>query len=138
VNSGNDFPKVVFVDENAFIKQMQSLSSVHQLITQGAIEHVLAADGLALAKTPWLKSLGAGLWEFRIGSSLSSVLKKALAEPIGHRGNIKILVRVFVAFRGEQIILISCFDKLPHGGGKRQNKAITEARSLLLSYRRKS
>lgn len=138
MNIGKDSPKVVFIDESTFIKHIKDLRSVHQLITQLAIEHVLASDGLALAKTQWLKSLGSGLWEFRIGPSINSVLKYALAEPTGQQGNLKILVRVFVAFKDDEIILISCFDKLRHGGGKRQSKAIDEARSLLLNYRRKS
>lgn len=125
---------VLFVDKDKFFSQMGNLSSTHQIITRLAIEHLLAIEGLSLAQTSWLKSLGSGLWELRIGPSTNSVLKKVADAPIPKTAESKILVRVFVSFKENEIILISCFDKLRHGGGKRHDKAIGNARSMLLQY----
>ena len=131
-------PEVTFIDQEKFIRQLSDLYPIHQIVTRLAIEYFLVQQGLGLAKTSWLKSLGAGLWEFRIGPSIKGVLKKVSKENLKEVPNSKILIRVFVSFKDGRILLISCYDKLRNGGGTRQEKAIKAARLMLLIYQGRS
>jgi hypothetical protein len=90
---------------------------------------------MALARGSLLKALGKGLWEFRIGRNLKSVLKGAGVALPPKAKNMKIVVRVFCSFEADGILLLGCYNKLRNGGGLAQNNAITKARSLLLTFR---
>jgi hypothetical protein len=88
-----------------------------------------------LASGSLLKALGGGLWEFRIGRNLKSVLKGAGVTLSSNTKNRKIVVRVFCSFEEDGILLLGCYDKLRYGGERAQSVAITKARSLLLTFR---
>ncbi len=91
---------------------------------------------MGLASSHWLKPLGAGLWEFRIGRNMKGVLKSEGVELSSAVTNRKILIRVFCSFEQDGILLLGCYNKLRSGGGRAQNLAINKARALLLTYRR--
>lgn len=126
--------RITFADAKLFESQVRDLSSIEQAVVLVAIEQILIKDRLALASGPWLKSLGSGLWEFRIGGSYKAVVSRARLESFPDVPNFKILIRVFCGFQAKNILLISCYDKRRNGGGKRQDEAIRRARQLRLQY----
>jgi hypothetical protein len=106
-----------------------------QSVVRGLLLEVLAVKGMALASDSLLKAVGSGLWEFRIGRNLKSVLKAAGIALPHNAKNRKVLVRVFCSFEDEGILLLGCYDKLRNGSDRAQNIAIQNARSLLLTFR---
>jgi hypothetical protein len=128
-------PQKSLLYSKEFLRQEKELPSEVQVVVRGLLLEVLALEGLSLASGTLLKALGRGLWEFRIGRNLKSVLKAAgVALPHNAR-NRKVLVRVFCSFEDEGILLLGCFDKLRNGSDRAQNIAIQNARSLLLTFR---
>jgi hypothetical protein len=118
-----------------FLRQEKELAPEVQSVVRGLLLEVLAVKGMALASGTLLKALGSGLWEFRIGRNLKSVLKAAgIALPHNARTR-KVLVRVFCSFEDEGILLLGCYDKLRNGSDRAQNIAIQNARALLLTFR---
>ena len=98
-----------------------------------AIEEILEKDGIALASTPWLKALGEGLHEFRVRHDAATIT--ALYADSGASKPAKpakILLRLFVHFHGQKIILLlHGYDKGSDDSPRRQNKEIEEARKRL-------
>lgn len=102
-----------------------------------AIEEILEKDGIALASTPWLKALGEGLHEFRVRHDAATIT--ALYADSGASKPAKpakILLRLFVHFHGQKIILLlHGYDKGSDDSPRRQNKEIEEARKRLRAWR---
>lgn len=119
-----------------YLRQLKNLSPEDQSIVRLLVLEILGGKGMGLASSHWLKPLGAGLWEFRIGRSMKSVLKSEGVELSSAVTNRKILIRVFCSFEQDGILLLGCYNKLRSGGGRAQNLAINKARALLLTYRR--
>jgi hypothetical protein len=118
-----------------YLRQEEDLPVLIQQVVRILVINVLIGGGPGLAKTSWLKPLGQGLWEFRIGGSMNSVLARAGISSTPSFGNQKLLVRVFCAFEDEGVLLIGCYNKLSLGGGRPQSLAITRARKVLLTLR---
>ena len=118
-----------------FSRQMRDLPPEVQSVVRALLIEVLLVEGMKLASGSLLKALGSGLWEFRIGRNLKSVLKAAGVAVSPNIKNRKIVVRVFCSFEHDGILLLGCYDKLRHGGDRAQNTAITQAKSLLLTFR---
>ena len=116
-----------------YLRQEEDLPVLIQQVVRLLVINVLIGGGPALAKTSWLKPLGQGLWEFRIGGNVDSVLMRAGISSTPSFGNQKLLVRVFCAFEDEGVLLIGCYNKLRLGGGRPQSLAITRARKVLLT-----
>ena len=125
---------ITFADAKLFESEVRALSNMEQAVALIAIERILIKERLALANGPWLRSPGSGLWEFRIGGSYKAVVSRARLKSIPDVPNFKILIRVFCSFQSKNILLISCYDKKRHGGGKKQDEAIRRARQLRLHY----
>ncbi|MEZ5095041.1 MAG: hypothetical protein R2731_02285 [Nocardioides sp.] len=102
-----------------------------------AIEEILEKDGIALASTPWLRALGEGLHEFRVRHDAATI--KALYADSGASKPAKpakILLRLFVHFHGQKVILLlHGYDKGGDDSPRRQNKEIEEARKRLRAWR---
>lgn len=118
-----------------FERFARSLSDFKFAALDMAIKHVLADRGLDLAGTNWLRPLGKGLHEFRVRHDADDMARMFdLAS--GHAGTKgeEVLLRVFVHFYGEKIILLlGGFDKSREA--KRQQREIDAARSLLVQFR---
>jgi hypothetical protein len=128
-------PQKSLLYSKEFLRQEKELPPEVQVVVRGLLLEVLALEGMSLASGTLLKALGSGLWEFRIGRNLKSVLKAAgIALPRNSR-NRKIVVRVFCSFEDEGVLLLGCFDKLRNGSDRAQNIAIQNARSLMLTFR---
>ncbi len=119
-----------------YLRQLKTLSPEDQSIVRLFVLEILGGKGIGLASSHWLKPLGAGLWEFRIGRNLKGILKSEGIEFASSLANRKILIRVFCSFEKDGILVLGCFNKLRSGGGRAQNLAINKARTLLLTYRR--
>ena len=118
-----------------FLRQERNLPAEVQSVVRALLLEVLLVEGMNLASGSLLKALGGGLWEFRIGRNLKSVLKGAGVTASPNIKNRKIVVRVFLSFEDGGILLLGCYDKLRHGGDRAQNVAISQARILLLTFR---
>lgn len=105
-----------------------------------ALKTVLTVRGLELARTEWLKALGGGLHEFRVrhdaaeidqmfGGADADEVTNAISPPR------TILLRVFVHFYGDKVILLlSGYDKRRDLSAKRQEREIAQARKCLTAW----
>ena len=118
-----------------FLRQEKDLTVEVQIVVRVLLIEVLLTEGMNLASGSLLKALGNGLWEFRIGRNIKSVLKGVGVTLSPNTKNMKILIRVFCSFEEDGILLLGCYDKLRHGGDRAQNIAINKAKSLLLTFR---
>ena len=104
-----------------------------------ALQEVLAVNGINLASGAWLKSLGSGLYEFRIRHSASEIqgmYKTANRGLVG--GAEAILLRIFVAFEGQKlIVLLGGYDKGKNDKQGFQQAQIEIARKRLRDWKRR-
>jgi len=114
-----------------------SLSDVEFAAMDAAITHVLECEGLALASTPWLAPLGQGLYEFRVrhdAATIESMYSAAGASTSRAPG--RILLRLFVHFHGDKIILMfQGYNKGKDSSATRQNKEIQRAVKMLRAWK---
>jgi hypothetical protein len=120
-----------------FERFAEDLPEAKFVALQEAVIRVLAVRGLELAGTEWLKLLGAGLHEFRIRHDAHQIQRMfgGVSGEVTHlRG--KVLLRVFVHFYGDRVILLlGGYDKGASPKGRRQQREITEARRLLTQFK---
>jgi hypothetical protein len=102
------------------------------------LQEVLAVNGIELASSAWLKSLGTGLFEFRIRHSASEIQAMYKVANRGlARGAEAILLRIFVAFEGEKlIVLLGAYDKGKNDKRGFQQSQIEIARKRLRDWKR--
>lgn len=116
---------------------MDDLGAQEFAALNAAITHVLEPHGMSLVRTEWMKALKQGLYEFRIRHNEREILS-AYAEtdtPLPPAKPGKILLRVFVTFHGDKVILLfSGYDKGKDPSEKRQQKEIARARKLLRAW----
>lgn len=111
---------------------LKSLNQAEYAAFRAAVDYVLEPEGISLSGTHWMKPLGDGLWEFRIRHLAADI--KAKYASIGKNGPQppeKILLRVFVHFYGNKVIL------LLHGYDKGANNSPTQQQKEILAARRR-
>lgn len=129
---------VKVLESPRYRKQFAGLREPVQAIVEVAIQTILMEQGIALATGNWLKYIGDGVWEFRVGKSVKAVYSKA-GFPLSDRmPDFYLLIRVFCAFEAGVIVLLGCYDKQRFSGGKRQLAAIAAAKNELLTFRGRS
>lgn len=97
---------------------IQDLAAPKRASMVAAIREILTQQGIDVCGTPFGKHLGEGLAEFRVREDA-------------------ITLRLFFHAHGvKQILLLSGFDKGRFGGGRRQAKAIAQARKFLADFKR--
>ena len=103
------------------------------------MQEVLAVNGISLASGAWLKPLGSGLYEFRIRHSASEIQAMYKAANKGLVGAAEaILLRVFVAFEGQRlIVLLGAYDKGKNDKQGFQQAQIQIARKRLRDWKRR-
>ncbi len=117
-----------------FQRFAKSLSDFKFAALDMAVKHVLADRGLDLRGSHWLRHIGEGLYEFRVrhGSSEIAQMFDTSSPGVGAKKE-KVLLRVFVHFYGERIILLlGGFDK--GVDSKRQQREIKKAKQLLVQF----
>lgn len=102
-----------------------------------AIDRVLSVRGIDLARTEWLKALGEGLHEFRVRHDADEVARMFGGDPPEVEGpEEKVLLRVFVHFYGDKVILLlGGYDKGADPKERRQQREIADARRLLAQFK---
>lgn len=119
-----------------YVNQLRRLTPEVMAIVEALVDRLLLEQGMILTNGNWLKPLGDGLWEFRIGQSFKSALRAAGASDLSGIRSRRILIRVFFAFDKDSVVLLGCYNKLKSGGERPQNIAINKAKDLLLTYKR--
>ncbi|MEI2699041.1 MAG: hypothetical protein V9E94_12100 [Microthrixaceae bacterium] len=116
-----------------FQRFVDDLSDLKFVALDTAIDRVLSARGIDLVRTEWLKALGEGLHEFRVRHDADEVARMFggdVPDAVGRPE--KVLLRVFVHFYGQKVILLlGGYDKGDDPKPRRQQREIAEARRLL-------
>lgn len=120
---------------------MDSLTLAEFAALRAAIVRVLEVRGIELGSTRWLKALGEGLFEFRVRHDAATIealhapasqAPRQTHQPTQH----KILLRLFVHFHGNKVILLlHGYDKGRNDSPRKQNKEIQEARKRLAQWK---
>ena len=104
-----------------------------------ALQEVLAVNGINLASGAWMKSVGGGLYEFRMRHSASEI--QGMYKAVNRRlegGAEAVLLRIFVAFAGEKVIvLLGAYDKGKNSKQLFQQRQIEIARKRLREWNRR-
>lgn len=113
------------------------LSAAKFAALDAALRHQLQRQGIGLAGTAWLKPLKDGLYEFRVRSTAAEIVRMyADAAHVPPEDTEAILLRVFVAFHGNRIVLLlDGYDKATDPSPKRQQREIAAARKLLRAWK---
>lgn len=114
---------------------MRELTPTKRRAIGVAINEYLAHLGVNVVETEFGKSLGEGLYEFRLDQNAEEVLRKRGKEARPEKEEEKILLRVFFHPYGRKIILLlSGYDKAEDTSKHRQDGEIAEARKLLRQW----
>lgn len=90
-----------------FGRFIDGLSDFKFVALDTAIDRVLSVRGIDLARTEWLKALGEGLHEFRVRHDADEVARMFGGDAPDMDGEPeKVLLRVFVHFHGQKIVLL--------------------------------
>lgn len=115
---------------------MQSLPGAKRRAIGVAINEFLRYLGPDVVRTDFGKSLGEGLYEFRVDQDAEQVLRKAGKNAKPEPERVKILLRVFFHPHGNKLLLLlSGYDKAEHSSKHHQNAQIEEARRLLRHWK---
>ena len=104
-----------------------------------ALTEVLARQGTNVCETEFGKTLGKGLFEFRLRHTRDELQAKVQPHLDTAEGSsaepTKVLLRVFFAVYGDKIVLLLAgYDKGRDPSPRRQNKEISEARKRLKAH----
>ena len=120
-----------------FQRFVEELSDVQFAALDTAIQRVLCVRGIDLVRTQWLKALGRGLHEFRVRHHAGEIARMFGGDPLTAppRGE-RVLLRVFVHFYGDKVILLlGGYDKGAGPKARRQQREIQRARRLLDEFK---
>lgn len=122
-----------------YVRFVERLDGWQRHIVDIAVRTILAHQGHNVCQTEWGKSLGKGLYEFRIRRTLRTICSTTGTElPTGVDPDREVLLRVFFAVEGDRIVLLlGGYDKGADPSDKRQEKAIKQARMLLTQHRQR-
>ena len=120
-----------------FRRFVDDLSDLKFVALDTAIVRVLSLRGIDLADTEWLKALGKGLHEFRVRHDAGEIAHMFGGDALTVTPpSAKILLRVFVHFYGERmILLLGGYDKGDDPTSRRQQREIARARRRLAQFK---
>lgn len=120
-----------------FERFIDELSDFKFVALDAAIDRVLSVRGIDLVRTEWLKALGQGLHEFRVRHDRSEIARMFGDDAPEVEGRPeKVLLRVFVHFHGQKVVLLlGGYDKGEDPKARRQQREIAEARRLLGQFK---
>jgi hypothetical protein len=123
--------------DNPFARFVAHLPDVAAVALEVAIDLVLAAQGIDLARTEWLRPLGRGAYEFRVRHDATEIARMFDGGSIA-AGSPKrdMLLRLFVHFHGDRrILLLNGYDKGADTSQRRQQRDFAYARRLLRQFK---
>ena len=116
---------------------LDSLTEQKFAAMDAAILLILQPRGLTLGDTKWLTALGGGLWEFRVrntASEIKAMYSDAAKDPT--KVSEKILLRLFVHFYGQKVVLLlHGYDKAGNDSQRNQEREINLARKRLKEWK---
>lgn len=123
-------------------KFIDSLAPDERAALVAAIDLILSRHGAAVCEGEFGKALGKGLFEFRLRKTYDEIVQRYPGEETGvkppdqdRRG--EILLRLYFHPHGDKLILLLCgYNKRQGGQGKREQKAIKQARKYLRDFKR--
>jgi hypothetical protein len=122
-----------------FTAWVEKLSESKFVALDAALRLVLAARGLDLVRTEWLKPLGEGLHEFGVRHD-GDEIRRMFGDEVAASGRRRerILLRVFVHFHGSRVVLlVAGYDKGKDASERRQQREIVQARKCPADWRRR-
>ena len=121
----------------SFERFVNGLSDFKFVAIDVSIDRVLSVRGIDLVRTEWLKALGEGLHEFWVRHEADEIIRMFGGEPPEVDGQPeKVLLRVFVHFYGQKVVLLlGGYDKGDDPRKRRQQREIIEARRLLAQFK---
>lgn len=109
----------------------------HDAIVYG-LQVILAREGAGVCGTEFGRTLGKGLYEFRLRHTRDELQIKAESQQAGSGPSVqpvKVLIRVFFAVYGDRIVLLlGGYDKAVDDSRHRQNREIEQARGRLRAH----
>jgi putative component of toxin-antitoxin plasmid stabilization module len=134
-----DWTIEVFEADNGsqpFAQFVAKLTPAQRLALNAAVEHRLVPFGMELVRTEWMKPLKEGLYELRIRHHAHEIARlDRNAAPGSSSRSERILLRVFVHFYGNRIVLLlGGYDKGKEPSERRQQHEIASARKLLRQF----
>jgi hypothetical protein len=120
-----------------FQRFIDDLSDFKFVALDAAIDRVLSVRGIDLVRTEWLKALGDGLHEFRVRHDAEEIARMFGGEAPEVAGQAqKVLLRLFVHFYGEKVILLlGGYDKGDDPKARRQQREIADPRRYLPQFK---
>ena len=114
---------------------IQSLDADKRASIIAAVETVLTLLGTDVCRSEYGKSLGGGLFEFRVRHDEGTLRRKAGEEASSVRRRRDIVLRLFCHAYGDRVILIlGGYDKGVAPGKRRQDREIEIARKRLRTF----
>jgi len=114
--------EIEFYEDNAgrkpCLEWIRELGARERRVLGTALREILQQQGIRVCSSPFGKQLGEGLFEFRLRED-------------------NLLLRVFCHAYGNQIVLLSGYDKGKHPRSRRQQREIAEARKRLSAWRQR-
>lgn len=118
---------------------IEGLSTAKKLAVRAALVNILGRQGPNVCESEFGKSLGGGLYEFRLRHHEAEVLARVrpdLAKRVEEAEKEKILLRVFFHPHGDKLILLlGGYDKGKDPSEKRQQREIDDARKALKAWK---
>ena len=109
----------------------------HDAIVYG-LQVILAREGAGVCGTEFGRTLGKGLYEFRLRHTRDELQIKAESQQAGSGPSVapvKVLIAVFFAVYGDRIVLLlGGYDKAMDDSRHRQNREIEQARGRLRAH----
>lgn len=119
-----------------FAQFVTKLTPAQRVAISATIEHRLVPFGIDLVSTEWMKALKEGLYELRIRHHADEITGPDQEPTARAPGGERILLRVFVHFYGNRIVLLlGGYDKGNDPSDRRQQREIAAARKLLTQFR---
>ena len=114
---------------------MRGLTPAKRRAIGVAITEVLAFEGPNVAAGNWGRSLGRGLYEFRLDQDAEQVLRRKGKKARPEKESVSILLRVFFHVHGDKVVLLlGGYDKGERPSKRHQQAEIDAARSLLKKW----
>jgi hypothetical protein len=135
--------EIEFYEEDGrqpFRRFLDGLDLIKRLAMVAAIEQVLTKQGVDVCRSSWGKTLGQGLFEFRVRHTAAEIRGMFGGDPLGpgdhERPPGKILLRAFCHAYGDRIVLLlGGYDKGVDSSKRRQQEEIKIARKRLRAFK---
>ena len=123
--------EVDFAEGSEFLEKVSLLHESDKRLVLLAVERILPSSRETLLQDSWLKDLGSGLYELRVGPTRFKAAKRA-GHDLSEAVNAALLFRIFCAYEFDgYVTVLGCYDKTTDRRRERQKDEIEFARKQL-------